>query len=73
MSRLVKKALRPFSSKEKIEKTEKTETAEKRFVPPPALKELVPQLTGDPVTLAIIGGGQRGKASRSLARSYDRK
>ena len=52
MSRLVKKALHPFSSRsrEKLPPMEKTEKTEKT-------------LTGEPVTLAIIGAGECGKAS----------
>ena len=61
MSRLVKKALHPFS-REKPPPTS----------PPPALKEgPVPPLTGDPVTLAIIGAGERGKASSLLVPSAE--
>jgi hypothetical protein len=68
MSRLVKKALHPFSrSHEKLPPTEKS------FVPPPALKEELPPpfFTGDPVTLAVIGGGQRGKVSIPLGLSVE--
>ena len=60
MSRLVKKVLHSFL-REKLPPTEKS------FIPPPALKIPTSPLTGDPVTLAIIGGGQRGKARISLA------
>jgi len=59
MSRLVKKALHSFS-REKLPPTEKS------FVSPPALEVPIPPLTGTPVTLAIIGGGQRGNASALL-------
>ena len=74
MSRLVKKVLQPFSSSsrshEKIPRAE-LESTEKSFVPPPVLRELEPPpLTGDPVTLAIIGGGQRGKASIQVIYQY---
>ena len=62
MSRLVKKALHAFSPEKS------PMTTEKNVVQLPTLKAPVP-LTGDPVTLAIIGGGERGKASASPNRS----